>query len=106
MHAEGLELLPVIQADERRLFNAFYNVIDNAIPEVPPGGSVTVRGRVEAGAERLLLRRRYGARDGTGGAGFAIHQPGDQPESRGDRARHKDCEGCGQRPQGIDCRRE
>lgn len=55
LHAEGLELLPVIQADERRLFNAFYNVIDNAIPEVPPGGSVTVRGQVEAGAERLLI---------------------------------------------------
>ncbi len=55
LHAEGLELLPVIQADERRLFNAFYNVIDNAIPEVPPGGSVTVRGQVEAGADRLLI---------------------------------------------------
>ncbi|MCX5724565.1 MAG: PAS domain S-box protein [Nitrospirae bacterium] len=55
LHAEGLEWLPVIQADERRLFNAFYNVIDNAIPEVPPGGSVTVRGQVEAGADRLLI---------------------------------------------------
>lgn len=55
LHAEGLELLPVIQADERRLFNAFYNVIDNAIPEVPSGGSVTVRGQVEAGMDRLLI---------------------------------------------------
>ena len=33
--AEGLDDLPDIQADERRLFNAFYNLINNAIPEVP-----------------------------------------------------------------------
>jgi PAS domain S-box-containing protein len=42
--ADGLETLPVIDADERRLFNAFYNLINNAIPEVPRGGSVTVSG--------------------------------------------------------------
>jgi signal transduction histidine kinase len=41
---EGLDVFPVIDADERRLFNALYNLINNAIPEVPPGGSVTVRG--------------------------------------------------------------
>ncbi|MEY4705694.1 MAG: hypothetical protein RL042_1899 [Nitrospirota bacterium] len=55
LHAEGLESLPVIQADERRLFNALYNVIDNAIPEVPPGGSVTVRGRVDVDTDRLVI---------------------------------------------------
>ena len=44
LHMTGLDSLPLIQADERRLFNAFYNLINNAIPEVPPGGSVTVRG--------------------------------------------------------------
>lgn len=55
LHAEGLESLPVIQADERRLFNAFYNVIDNAIPEVPPDGSVTVRGQVDVGADQLVI---------------------------------------------------
>ena len=54
-HAQGLEPLPVIQADERRLFNAFYNVIDNAIPEVPPGGSVTVRGQVDVEANELVI---------------------------------------------------
>jgi signal transduction histidine kinase len=41
---ENLELLPMIVADQRRLYNAFYNLINNAIPEVPPGGSVTVYG--------------------------------------------------------------
>jgi PAS domain S-box-containing protein len=55
LHAEGLESLPVIQADERRLFNAFYNVINNAIPEVFPGGSVTVHGQVDIESDTLVI---------------------------------------------------
>ncbi|MEO6306398.1 MAG: PAS domain S-box protein [Nitrospiraceae bacterium] len=55
LRAEGLESLPVTQADERRLFNAFYNLIDNAILEVPPGGSVTVRGQLDAGTNALVI---------------------------------------------------
>ncbi len=39
-----LDALPVIDADERRLFNALYNLINNAVPEVPTGGSITVSG--------------------------------------------------------------
>ncbi len=42
---ENLELLPLIVADQRRLYNAIFNLINNAIPEVPPGGSVTVSGQ-------------------------------------------------------------
>ena len=34
-------------ADERRLFNALYNLINNAIPEVPPGGTITVSAKEE-----------------------------------------------------------
>ena len=45
----GLESLPMIIGDQSRLFNAFYNLVNNAIPEVPSGGSVTVSGRVEGG---------------------------------------------------------
>lgn len=41
---ENLDLLPLIVVDSRRLYNALYNLINNAIPEVSPGGSVTVRG--------------------------------------------------------------
>jgi signal transduction histidine kinase len=41
---DRLDALPLIDADERRLFNAFYNLINNAIPEVPHGGSVTISG--------------------------------------------------------------
>jgi len=42
--SSGLDQLPQIVADERRLFNAFYNLVNNAIPEVPPHGSVTIGG--------------------------------------------------------------
>jgi signal transduction histidine kinase len=41
---KDLTSLPTILADERRLFNAVYNLINNAIPEVPTGGSITVSG--------------------------------------------------------------
>ena len=44
--SESLDTLPSIEADERRLFNALYNLINNAIPEISFGGSVTVRGSV------------------------------------------------------------
>ncbi len=45
--SDDLDQLPIIQADERRLYNAFYNLVNNAIPEVPAGGMVTVRGHVD-----------------------------------------------------------
>ncbi|TAL12363.1 MAG: GAF domain-containing protein [Nitrospirae bacterium] len=48
LRAEGLDALPPISADERRLFNAFYNLVHNAISAVPGGGSITVLGSVEA----------------------------------------------------------
>ena len=44
LNTSDIENLPIIEADERRLFNALYNLVNNAIPEVPPGGSVTIRG--------------------------------------------------------------
>ena len=55
LRAEGLDLLPPIAADERRLFNAFYNLIHNAISVVPGGGFITVSGQVELQAGLLLL---------------------------------------------------
>jgi signal transduction histidine kinase len=53
LRADGLEDLPPIVGDERRLYNAVYNLVNNAIPEVSSGGSITVRGR--AGASRIVL---------------------------------------------------
>jgi signal transduction histidine kinase len=44
LRTDGLESLPEFHADERRLYNAFYNLINNAIPETPAGGSITVAG--------------------------------------------------------------
>lgn len=55
LRTEGLESLPVIQADERRLYNAFYNLINNAIPETPAGGCISVSGHHEAGAAHITL---------------------------------------------------
>jgi len=55
LRAEGLDSLPMIRADESRLFNAIYNLVNNAIPEVPEGGSVTVRGRLDESEKHVLL---------------------------------------------------
>lgn len=51
LSSEGLDGLPAIEADEQRLFNAFYNLVNNAIPEVASGGSVTIRGQAPQAAE-------------------------------------------------------
>ena len=55
LRAEGLDSLPVIRADESRLFNAIYNLVNNAIPEVPSGGSVTIRGRLDESGKHVVL---------------------------------------------------
>jgi len=44
---KGLDAVPTIFADERRLYNAFYNLVNNAIPEVPNGGAITVTGQFD-----------------------------------------------------------
>jgi signal transduction histidine kinase len=55
LHAEGLDALPTIQADARRLYNAFYNLVNNAIPEVPPDGSITVRGQNDPARDAVCV---------------------------------------------------
>ncbi|WP_454063910.1 PAS domain S-box protein [Candidatus Nitrospira salsa] len=57
LYAKGLDTLPIIQADERRLFAALYNLTGNAIPEVPSGGSVTIIGQahLETGLLELVV---------------------------------------------------
>ncbi|MGH7218734.1 MAG: ATP-binding protein [Nitrospiraceae bacterium] len=55
LRTEGLELLPEFHADELRLYNAFYNLINNAIPETPPGGSITVRGHLDQDTGGIVL---------------------------------------------------
>ena len=55
LRTDGLESLPEFLADERRLYNAFYNLINNAIPETPPGGSITVRGHLDQDTGGIAL---------------------------------------------------
>ena len=55
LKTENLERLPLIVGDERRLYNAFYNLVNNAIPEVPVGGSVTVRGTHDPSADTITV---------------------------------------------------
>ena len=52
---QGLENLPVIQADEQRLFNAFYNLVNNAIPEMPVGGTITIQGLYDTPSQSVKL---------------------------------------------------
>ncbi len=52
---EGIEDLPAIQADEGRLFNAFYNLVNNAVMEVPPGGSITVSGKLQEDNQTVYI---------------------------------------------------
>jgi signal transduction histidine kinase len=52
---ENLEVLPLIVADQRRLYTAFFNLINNAIPEVPPGGSITVCGQPPTSENAIVI---------------------------------------------------
>jgi len=55
LQSRGLDALPILQADEQRLFNALYNLVNNAIPEVPSGGSVTITGALSPNGKELVL---------------------------------------------------
>src|SRR6185436_1001225 len=52
---EGLETLPAIMADENRLYSVLYNLVHNAIPEVPIRGSITIRGRLDTANNSIAL---------------------------------------------------
>src|SRR5581483_688991 len=58
LQTRGLERLPPIQGDERRLYIALYNLVNNAIAEVPRNGSVVISGKLDArdGVVRLDIR--------------------------------------------------
>jgi signal transduction histidine kinase len=45
LHISGLDQLPVIEADGRRLKSAIENVVGNAVKYTPDGGEVVVAGR-------------------------------------------------------------
>lgn len=55
LRVEGLDGLPLIQADESQLFNAFYNLVNNALAEVPADGSITIQGKTEPSGKKILV---------------------------------------------------
>lgn len=55
LQADGLDTLPAIEADDHCLFNAFYNLINNAIPEVSKGGSISIHGAEEKPGVEVLV---------------------------------------------------
>lgn len=55
LRIEGLDTLPPIMADENRLYSALYNLVHNAIPEVPPRGSITIRGCLDEANQSIVL---------------------------------------------------
>lgn len=55
LQSQGMEDVPEIQADERRLFNAFYNLANNALAEVLTGGSITIKAHAEPGKGSILV---------------------------------------------------
>lgn len=55
LQTEGLETLPRMQADEGRLFKAFYNLVSNALEEFSQEGTVTVRGKPDPDGRHIWL---------------------------------------------------
>ena len=56
LSTEGLQTLPAIAGDEARLYSLLYNLVNNAIPEVPPHGRVTIIGSHQVGDDFIRLR--------------------------------------------------
>ncbi len=105
---EGLDSLPMIQADESQLFNAFYNLVNNALAEVPPDGSITISGsrRSQDGRNIMVSVSDTGrgmpreVRESL----FTYHAI--SRKGRRDRTRNEDCEGCHRRASRGDYRGE
>jgi len=53
--ADGLERMPEISADEGKLFTLMYNLVNNALSEVAPGGSITIRGEPAPEGNGLVI---------------------------------------------------
>jgi signal transduction histidine kinase len=55
--ARGADSLPNIDADEHRLFNALYNLLNNAIMDTDSGGTVTIQVQL-AGDNHVVISIR------------------------------------------------
>ena len=55
LHFELDHDLPRAEFDRKQIYNALYNLVNNAIPETPSGGSVTIRTKSPAPGEDTIL---------------------------------------------------
>lgn len=55
LQLEGLDSLPVMVGDHNRLYSLLYNLVHNAIAEVPLHGSITIRGHHETAAKSIVV---------------------------------------------------
>jgi len=55
LQTEGLASLPLIQADEGRLFKALYNLVSNGLEEFTGEGNITVRGKTDPNGQHVWL---------------------------------------------------
>ncbi len=67
---EAPDDLPPLQADEARLQEVIYNLLDNAVKYSPAGGKITVRA---SGADGRLQLKRVGQRSWNPGARFTTN---------------------------------
>ena len=56
LNIEGIHSFPAIMGDDARLHSLLYNLVNNAIPEVPPHGVVTIGGSHRVGDDFIEIR--------------------------------------------------
>jgi predicted ATPase/signal transduction histidine kinase len=55
LHIDIDHALPQSEFDRKQMYNALYNLVNNAIPETPGGGSVTIRTRGPGAGQSTVL---------------------------------------------------
>jgi signal transduction histidine kinase len=73
---EGFDEVRAIQADGDRLFNAFYNLVDNAIDATDGGGAVTIRGAENQTARAVRVSVKDTGRGMPPGILASLFKPG------------------------------